>query len=64
MMLVLFVPFAILFGWLLYEGVKPSLTATNATPAGNKDPLEILKLRYARGEVNKTEYTRIKQDLS
>ena len=64
MMLILFVPFAILLGWLLYEGVKPSLATTVAAPAAKTDPLELLKLRYARGEVDKKSYDRIKKDLT
>lgn len=63
MMLLLLVPLFAVLAWVLYEAIAPTL----ATPTGAKverDPLEILNLRYARGEVNKTEYARIKKDLS
>ena len=44
--------------WLWYQG--PPATRTGA----NEAPLEILKRRYARGEITKEEYDRMKQDLA
>jgi putative membrane protein len=39
--------------------------ARSGTGAGASDaPLEILKRRYARGEISKVEYDRMKQDLA
>ena len=31
--------------------------------SGTKDPLVVLKLRYARGEITKEEYERMKKEL-
>ncbi len=43
--------------WLWDQGrPRPDTGAADA-------PLEILKRRYARGEINKEEYDRMKQDL-
>lgn len=43
---------------LWYQG--PGGTGTGA----NETPLDILKRRYARGEINRAEYERMKQDLA
>lgn len=32
-------------------------------PAPAQTPLEVLKLRYAKGEINKEQYEQMKQDL-
>ncbi len=37
---------------------------TNQQTGGREDPLEILKLRYARGEISKDEYDAIHRDLT
>ena len=44
--------------WLRHQG--PGGTATGA----DETPLDILKRRYARGEISKAEYERMKQDLA
>jgi putative membrane protein len=36
---------------------------TNITPTQNARPLEILKERYARGEISEEEYIKIKRHL-
>jgi len=63
MMFIFVIPFAVLLYWLLYEAAKPSLTTTVTAPVSKADPLEVLRIRYARGEVDKKEYDRIKKDL-
>lgn len=39
------------------------LRRQNTTPQ-NQDPLEILKLRYARGEITREQYEQMKRDLT
>jgi putative membrane protein len=38
-------------------------TSRNKIDGGEKDALDIIKKRYARGEINRDEYARLKQDL-
>ncbi|HEY2915850.1 MAG TPA: SHOCT domain-containing protein [Candidatus Limnocylindrales bacterium] len=42
-------------------GMPPPATATPATP---EDPLEVLRLRYARGEIDEDEYQRRRSTLT
>ena len=42
--------------WIVQQG-KPS------EPKTNEDPLEILKKRYAKGEINQEEFEQKKRDL-
>ena len=39
------------------------LKRNNGMVHGSQDAFEILKIRYARGELTKEEYERMKQDL-
>jgi uncharacterized membrane protein len=51
-------------GLLGYEAVKNNeLSPAQGTP-GSNNALEILNARYARGEITKPEYDRIKKDIS
>ena len=44
--------------WLLHQG------RTGTTPGEAGSPFDILKRRYARGEISKEEFDRMKQDLA
>jgi len=48
----------LLIRWLWDRG------STSAGSGGGETPLEILKRRYARGEISKEEFDRMKQDLA
>ncbi len=48
----------VLFVRWLWDRGRPS-----AGSVANETPLEILKRRYARGEISKEEFDRMKQDL-
>jgi len=54
--------FLIVIGLLIYFIVK-ARKAKNQTPAQNESPLDILKRRYAKGEIAREEYERMKKDL-
>lgn len=47
---------------LIIWGVK-KLTERGGSPS-KRDPLDIAKERYARGEISEEEYQRLKKDLS
>jgi putative membrane protein len=62
------------FGWLIsiialfliiWVIVRFSVSAPyrRQPPASNEAPLDILKRRYAKGEINKDQFERIKKDL-
>lgn len=53
--------FMILF-WVVLIVIVISLVKKNG-PAGKETPEEILKKRYARGEISKEEFERMKKDL-
>jgi putative membrane protein len=54
--------FAILTGVVIYFIMQSSKSKDSAGPAQDT-PLDILKKRYAKGEINKEEFDRIKKDL-
>lgn len=47
--------------WLVVWGVK-KVTEPH-TGQGSQTPLDVLKLRYARGEISKEQYEQMKRDL-
>ena len=60
---IFFWPLAAMAGLLGYEAVKNNeLNPAAATRTGGA--LEILKARYARGEITRTEFDRIRKDIS
>jgi putative membrane protein len=54
--------FLIVMGLLIYYFIQTRKT-TDRTPPENESHLDILKKRYAKGEINKEEYDRITRDL-
>ncbi len=54
--------FLIVIGVLIYFVVQAQKTKSQ-TPKQNDSPLDILKRRYAKGEIAKEEYERLKKDL-
>ncbi len=55
--------FLLFIGLIVYLIVKSAKTTPTETSLKENTSLEILKKRYARGEINKEEYDRIKKDL-
>ena len=54
--------FLIVIGLLIYFIVNAQKTKSQ-TPTQNESHLDILKKRYAKGEITKEEYERMKKDL-
>lgn len=54
--------FLIVIGLLIYFVVQAQKTK-GQTPTGNENPLDILKGRYAKGEITREEYERMKKEL-
>ncbi len=54
--------FLIVIGLLIYFIVQAQKTK-GQTPTQNESHLDILKRRYAKGEITKEEYERMKKDL-
>jgi putative membrane protein len=51
-----------LFGILIFFGIK-YLRNSGALPGKADDPLNVLKTRYAKGEITKEEFESIKKDI-
>jgi len=45
------------------KNVKLNEKKTEKTNAGDNEPVKILKLRYAKGEITKEEFEQMKKDL-
>ncbi|MDO9229215.1 MAG: SHOCT domain-containing protein [Syntrophales bacterium] len=54
--------FLIVIGLLIYYVVEAQKTK-GQTPTQNENPLDILRRRYAKGEIAREEYERMKKDL-
>ncbi len=54
--------FLIVIGLLIYFMVQAQ-KMKGQTPTQNESPLDILKRRYAKGDISREEYERMKQDL-
>lgn len=67
--MILFWAFIIVGIVALIKGISekeehPRVTKEKSPPAGGQTPLDILKERYAKGEINKEEFEEKKKDLS
>ncbi len=49
--------------WTVVAATQKTNTGTNSRIKESDNPLDILKLRYARGEIDKDEYETKKRDL-
>jgi putative membrane protein len=49
--------------FLIVWAIKRSSRGSGNGPGERGDPLEIVKERYARGEINKEQFEQIKKDL-
>lgn len=62
--LVLIILVAGLVVWLFTQHETVTRTTTASTPARTDTPLEILRKRYARGEIEREEFESRKRELS
>lgn len=65
MFLMMLIPLAIVAGIIYLVNQAVVKGGGNSRPgAGPQDPVEILKMRYARGEITRDEFNRIREDLA
>jgi putative membrane protein len=62
MMIIWTVLLIVLLIWI-FKAIQNRSNKPVSTSLKNETPLDILKKRYARGEISKEEYDRIKKDL-
>lgn len=54
----------LVIGLIVYAlGWRPQLNGQGTPRETHQTPLEILKARYARGEISQVEYRQLRQDL-
>lgn len=54
----------VIFGGVIYFAVLFALRKASVSPAsGDQTPMDILKKRYAQGEVSQEEYDRMRREL-
>jgi len=58
-----FLLLALVFAVVWFASGKISLSGPNRSETGRSRPLEILKERYARGEIGRSEFEQMKHDL-
>jgi putative membrane protein len=58
----LIIPLLLIGGIAYALGWRPQLNQTGPAPT-SQTPLELLKARYARGEISRAEYDQMRQDL-
>lgn len=62
-MIILVVAVIVLIAWLVGRVAPASQPQLPAPPPARQDALELLRLRFARGEITKDEYLAAKQTL-
>lgn len=58
----LIIPLLLIGGIAYALGWRPQLNQTGPAPT-SQTPLELLKARYARGEISRAEYDQMRRDL-
>jgi putative membrane protein len=58
----LFLPLLLIGGIAYALGWRPPFNQSGSAPT-NQTPLELLKVRYARGEISREEYDQMRRDL-
>jgi putative membrane protein len=61
-MVLLWIGLIILIVWVVMKVIKSSSNGTGGGESG-KEALDIVKKRYAKGEISKEEFEQIKKDL-
>ncbi len=54
----------IVIGLVVWGVIALTRHGSSTSGSGHKSPMDIARERYARGEITKEEFDRIKQDLS
>jgi putative membrane protein len=57
------IPILLVFAVVYALGWRPGSTSMFTSPAARQTPLEVLKTRYALGEIGREEYEQVRRDL-